>query len=103
MNITAINGRPCPLAPGDLLNRLARLGQTVREGETERFWNMVEQLRDAQKRYFRTRKPLDLVMAKSWEKYVDEALREHGPPEPPEAVQNELFEGGTDDHGTHDH
>jgi hypothetical protein len=88
MNITAINGRPCPLPPGDLLNRLAKLGQTIRDGETERFRDLAERMREAQKRYFRTRDPFDLSAAKSLEKQFDEALC---PPEAPHPAQNELF------------
>jgi hypothetical protein len=94
MNITAINGRRCPLPHDDLLNSLEKLGKTLRDGENERIWHEVEQMREAQKLFFRTHNPLDLAMAKSWEKRVDETLREHKAPAVP--AQNELFEGGSE-------
>jgi hypothetical protein len=91
MTITAIDGKPCPLRHDELGKNLDKLEQTVLQGESDLFWSQVASMREYQKRYFRTRNPMDLKMALAWEKYVDEALLGHKPPEAPSMTQSELF------------
>ena len=41
------------------------------------FVNLVQSMREAQRKYFRTRDPVDLSASKAWEKQVDDAIKDY--------------------------